>query len=664
MQTGNMRHHGKSLAGCLFLAFIASLFASPSPRNNSRLSLRSLDDTFLMSERRESVRRDDYDRKIITWKGRSIKRDTIQTCDQFNAPGRYMVYCSGKLLQAVMATKLYEDSKTFVDQPMKAGRTGGQIISDFERRFPQPVSQISKADVKQFVDENFDKEGEELQSCVLTDWVRYPSKLKVIKDNNLRLFALNLNEIWKDLCRRIKPEVAETPERFSLLYVPHEFVVPGGRFREFYYWDAYWIVKGLLMSGMTDTTKSMLMNFAHIVNTYGFIPNGGRVYYLRRSQPPLFIPMVYEYYLATRDTNFIREMLPIMEKEFQFWQKNRTVDITVNGESITMFQYRTPSTVPRPESYREDALSASNISDDNIRRQFYQDIASAAESGWDFSTRWFADKTLSSIETTNILPVDLNAFLCYNMHILGALHAEVGNEHKSSSWISQYIKFRSDFEKAFYVPSAKGWYDYNFRTQRHNTDFYASIAAPLFTQCYEPLSLSKSDDLYNKMEEIGVFKYIGGIPTSLQKDGGQQWDYPNGWSPLNHMIVEGLRKSDDPRMQQKAFVLARKWILSNLHVYESDNAMWEKYDVVNAEPRLGSGGEYVVQAGFGWTNGALLDMLVSYGDRLEYSPTLEPDGEVPSPPKEVPYEIQFSSNVFMTSTVFLNLILYLCTFWW
>nr|CDJ97654.1 Glycoside hydrolase domain containing protein [Haemonchus contortus] len=524
-----------------------------------------------------------------------------------------------------MATKLYEDSKTFVDQPMKAGRTGSQIISDFERRFPQPVSQISKADVKQFVDENFDKEGEELQSCVLTDWVRYPSKLKVIKDNNLRLFALNLNEIWKDLCRRIKPEVAETPERFSLLYVPHEFVVPGGRFREFYYWDAYWIVKGLLMSGMTDTTKSMLMNFAHIVNTYGFIPNGGRVYYLRRSQPPLFIPMVYEYYLATRDTNFIREMLPIMEKEFQFWQKNRTVDITVNGESITMFQYRTPSTVPRPESYREDALSASNISDDNIRRQFYQDIASAAESGWDFSTRWFADKTLSSIETTNILPVDLNAFLCYNMHILGALHAEVGNEHKSSSWISQYIKFRSDFEKAFYVPSAKGWYDYNFRTQRHNTDFYASIAAPLFTQCYEPLSLSKSDDLYNKMEEIGVFKYIGGIPTSLQKDGGQQWDYPNGWSPLNHMIVEGLRKSDDPRMQQKAFVLARKWILSNLHVYESDNAMWEKYDVVNAEPRLGSGGEYVVQAGFGWTNGALLDMLVSYGDRLEYSPTLEPD---------------------------------------
>ncbi|KAK6017671.1 alpha,alpha-trehalase, partial [Ostertagia ostertagi] len=254
------------------------------------------------------------------------------------SPGRYMVYGSGKLLQAVMATKLYNDSKTFVDQPMKEGRTGTTV--------PQPVSQISKDDVKRFVDENFDKEGQELRSCTLSDWTRYPASFKTIKDNNLRLFALNLNAIWKELCREMKPAVKDSPERFSLLYVPHRFVVPGGRFREFYYWDAYWIVKGLLASGMTDTTKSMIDNFAYIVDTYGFIPNGGRVYYLRRSQPPLFIPMVYEYYLATRDKEFLRTMLPIMEKEIQFWQKNRTVSLGVDGETITMYQYRTPSTVP------------------------------------------------------------------------------------------------------------------------------------------------------------------------------------------------------------------------------------------------------------------------------------------------------------------------------
>ncbi|PIO77801.1 alpha,alpha-trehalase [Teladorsagia circumcincta] len=568
-----------------------------------------------------------------------------------------MVYCSGKLLQAVMATKLYNDSKTFVDQPMKEGRTGSQIISDFERQFPQPVSQISREDVKRFVDENFDKEGQELQSCTLSDWTRYPAHFKVIKDNNLRLFALNLNAIWKELCREMKPAVKDSPERFSLLYVPHRFVVPGGRFREFYYWDAYWIVKGLLASGMTDTTKSMIQNFAYIVQQYGFIPNGGRVYYLRRSQPPLFIPMVYEYYLVTRDKDFLNEMLPIMEREIQFWQKNRTISLGVDGETITMYQYRTPSTVPRPESYREDDQAAANITDPNAKLQFFQDIASGAESGWDFSIRWFADKvSLTSIETTNVVPVDLNAFICYNLHILGALHGEVGNEHKSSAWTAQYVKFRNDFQKIFYVNEAKGWYDYNLRTKQHNTDFYASIAVPLFTQCYEPLSLSKSDDLYDKMEEMGVFNYVGGIPTSLQLQSKQQWDFPNGWSPLNHMIIEGLRKSDDPRMQQKSFLLAEKWILSNLHVFESDQVMWEKYDVVSASPRLGGGGEYLVQPGFGWTNGAVLDLLLSYGDRLEYR-------KFQGAPKETPMELKHGVNVFTTSTVIPILILYVYNLW-
>lgn len=161
------------------------------------------------------------------------------------------------------------------------------------------------------------------------------------------MFALKLNVIWKELCREVKPEVKDSPERFSLLHVPYPFVVPGGRFREFYYWDAYWIVKGLIASNLTDTAKSMILNFAHIIDTYGFIPNGGRVYYLRRSQPPLFSPMVYEYYQATRDKDLVREMLPIMEKEQAFWNRNRSLNIQLDGENITVYQYRTPSTVPR-----------------------------------------------------------------------------------------------------------------------------------------------------------------------------------------------------------------------------------------------------------------------------------------------------------------------------
>ncbi len=69
-------------------------------------------------------------------------------------------------------------------------------------------------------------------------------------------------------------------------------LVPGGRFRESYYWDTYWIILGLIASDMLSTAEMLLDNFAAIINRYGFIPNGFRVYYLNRSQPPYFFMMV------------------------------------------------------------------------------------------------------------------------------------------------------------------------------------------------------------------------------------------------------------------------------------------------------------------------------------------------------------------------------------
>lgn len=64
---------------------------------------------------------------------------------------------------------------------------------------------------------------------------------------------------------------------------------------EFYYWDSFWVIEGLLLSEMYETSKGMIDNFMDIVNRYGFIPNGGRIYYLMRSQPPLLIKMVSFY---------------------------------------------------------------------------------------------------------------------------------------------------------------------------------------------------------------------------------------------------------------------------------------------------------------------------------------------------------------------------------
>jgi len=69
-------------------------------------------------------------------------------------------------------------------------------------------------------------------------------------------------------------------------------VIPGGRFKEGYYWDSYWIVKGLIASDMLDTAEEVVRNFLIIVEKYGYVPNGFRKYYLNRSQPPFLTLMI------------------------------------------------------------------------------------------------------------------------------------------------------------------------------------------------------------------------------------------------------------------------------------------------------------------------------------------------------------------------------------
>ena len=110
-----------------------------------------------------------------------------------------------------------------------------------------------------------------------------------------------------------------------------------GRFREFYYWDTYWIVKALLRFDMHATVRGMLENFLLMVSTYGLVPNGGRVYYTKRSQPPFLTLMVREYMNAAADVAFLRQNLETLEKEVEFWDKNRTVKIERDGKVFYCF---------------------------------------------------------------------------------------------------------------------------------------------------------------------------------------------------------------------------------------------------------------------------------------------------------------------------------------
>ncbi|KAM3719218.1 Trehalase [Dirofilaria immitis] len=547
---------------------------------------------------------------------KSIKeqKNPSEVCDELDKTGNWFIYCSGSILAAMNLHHLELDSKTFVDRPLK---TDPNIVrEEFLKKFGrEEMENINSQELLAFRERYFDKEGEELEKCNVPGWQKLPPKIARIKDGTLKQFAIFLNRRWKELCRRIKS--IKHPERHSLIAVPKKFIVPGGRFREFYYWDAYWIIKGLIVSNLFQMVKNMLTNFLYCVKKFGFVPNGGRVYYLRRSQPPFLIPMVYEYYEATKDIRFIKENFKYLVEEFEFWAKNRSL-ITKDkyGKNHTVYQYRTISNVPRPESYRVDVEASLQVKKED-RQRFFQNLASAAESGWDFSSRWFKDRQkMQLIETTNVVPVDLNALLCWNANILKYLADKAGDETKATEFEKKQRNIWKALNAIFYNDTEKSWFDYNLRTKSHNIFFYPSNLMPLFTNCYSELDYEKPTKIIDFMNRSNLFVYQNGIPTSLEINSGQKWDFPNGWAPLQHIIIEGMRKSHNPDVQELAYKLARKWVLANYQVYQATNQMWDKIDVIGTIPKPGSGGEYKVQVGFGWTNGVILDLLATYYDRM------------------------------------------------
>lgn len=124
----------------------------------------------------------------------------------------------------------------------------------------------NKTILQKFVDSHFEEPGHELIEVFPEDWAPFPQSFQKIEDVYLRRWALHLHRIWRDLCRQVKDDVRTHQDRYSLLYVPHPFIIPGGRFREFYYWDTFWIVKGLLFSEMYETARGVILNLAYMVD--------------------------------------------------------------------------------------------------------------------------------------------------------------------------------------------------------------------------------------------------------------------------------------------------------------------------------------------------------------------------------------------------------------
>jgi alpha,alpha-trehalase len=486
----------------------------------------------------------------------------------------------GELFQRVQTERIFADSKTFADATAKS--TPEEILRSFAEK-----KEAANFSLRDFVTEHFN-----MPVAAASDFKTAPGE--EIRDH--------INKLWTVLTRTPQGEDAAG----SLLPLSARYVVPGGRFREMYYWDSYFTMLGLQTSGRDDLVADMVENFAGLIDRYGHIPNGSRSYYLSRSQPPFFACMVE--LQAAHDAGALVRRLPQLEREYAFWMEgakglapgavHRRVVRLADGSLLN--RYWDDVATPRDESWLEDIETAK--SSGRPQSDVYRDLRAAAESGWDFSSRWLADgKTLGSIRTTDIAPVDLNSLL-YKLEIVIARACEQARRPDCNQEMLKHANARKGVMlRLMWNGSVNAFVDYDWRNKRAMSQLTAATVYPLFAGLASPPQAQRVAATIR-----ASLLNAHGLATTTE-DTGQQWDAPNGWAPLQWIAIDGLRRNGE---QDLAAKIAEGWVGENARVYCQTGKLVEKYNVRDAGE--GAGGEYPVQDGFGWTNAVLIKLLAIY----------------------------------------------------
>lgn len=504
-----------------------------------------------------------------------------------------------ELFVAVQSNHVFADSKSFVDCAPRFDPA--DILAAYRAQSPQPGF-----DLAAFVHAHFD-----VIDQAPSDYVSVPGQP----------IAAHIDDLWNVLTRY--PQ--DHPEQSSLLQLPHPYIVPGGRFRELYYWDSYFTLLGLSGGDHVQLMRDMLENFAYLIDTYGHVPNGTRIYYLSRSQPPVFALMVE---LAQQQgvANAV-DFLPQLRKEHAFWMKGS--DGLAEGQAARrvvrlpggamLNRYWDERDTPREESWIEDMTTAQSC--EREPAELYRDIRAACESGWDFSTRWLRSPpphsgkrkqvhvragtapSLSSICTTDILPVDLNAFLHKLESTIAVLAEKAGDATAAQEFAQRADDRKAAIADCFWSPTHNAYFDFDWRRGELRDCLTAACVAPLFVGVADPAHAQALAETVSRR-----LLAHGGLSTT-ECGSDQQWDQPNGWAALQWMAIRGLA---DYGHDALAVTIASRWLATVAAVYEREGKLVEKYAMRHMEhegTEGGSGGEYPLQDGFGWTNGVTAALL-------------------------------------------------------
>ena len=495
----------------------------------------------------------------------------------------------GQLFVDVQMLPLFADGKTFADATLRSA--GPAIVRS---RYAQLARQPGFA-LTEFIAEHF-------QVCEVA-----PAEPDAAGGPRLPLRE-HIRQLWPRLVRHA---AATSNDSGSLLPLPHAYVVPGGRFREMYYWDSYFTMLGLVEGGRLDMAENMLHNIAQQIDCHGHVPNGNRSYLCSRSQPPFFYRMVALLGAASPAQTFAR-YLPQLCQEHAYWMAGEATlavgqadgHVVRLDDGSLLNRYWDSRCDPREESYREDVLIAR--ASGRVASDVWRDLRAAAESGWDFSSRWCSEPlNLASIDTTSRLPVDLNSLLWGLEGAIEQACLQLGDRAKAAAFGQRAALRRAAIDRWLWDEVLGHYVDWHWAERRACPALTAAALVPLYVGVASDQQARRTA----QAAQAGLLRAGGLLAT--QQLSGQQWDAPNGWAPLQWMAVSGLRDYGHERL---ARVIAARWLSLVERVYGQTGKLLEKYDVCDERP--GGGGEYPTQDGFGWTNGVVAALAAIYPSLL------------------------------------------------
>eukprot|EP00270_Netrium_digitus_P008533 TRINITY_DN2558_c0_g1_i5.p1 TRINITY_DN2558_c0_g1~~TRINITY_DN2558_c0_g1_i5.p1 ORF type:complete len:597 (-),score=60.28 TRINITY_DN2558_c0_g1_i5:501-2291(-) len=552
------------------------------------------------------------------------------------AAGGFRIWEENEIFRFLVTSNLFKDPKTIVDLPLRSSLS--QLRAEFADSVLPYLAQghpVPRDVADFFIAQHFTQPSSTL-SAYVHDYAKFEgsSFMPFLKKHRLKAWAFAIRSIWQELARSTALCATITPNRHSKIALPHGFIMPGSRFREVYYWDTYWVIRGLIVSDMVPLAKELVENLLWLIQRFSFVPNGSRWYYTNRSQPPLLSEMVRVVYEATEDKDLLARAIEILQREYKYWtQDPHSVLVAgATGKIHRLSRYYALWDKPRPESQCFDEKEAQGFSSTEAA-QLYREIASGAETGWDFSSRWMADgKSMRTLRTTLIVPTDLNAFLLQMERNIASFAACLGPEYAATraKFCCRAEIRRGALDALLWNEERGQWLDYwldgtkdsegVWRSGHQNVQTFASNFVPLW--CGALQDGNGSWDMERAEKVVEAFKLsgllqVGGVATSMNPS-GHQWDFPNAWPPLQHILAEGFRNVPTPTGTSVAEDIATRAIQTMLVAYENTGFMHEKYESSQVGG-IGGGGEYLPQVGFGWSNGVALALLKEFHSSLSAS---------------------------------------------